>query len=45
MAPTTNRGITYQTDEKHLTKLVEYIIGDVNIALYCSNNFFLFSII
>ena len=27
MAPINKRGMTYQTDKKHLTKLLEYFVG------------------
>jgi hypothetical protein len=29
MAPNSNRGVTYQTDEKHLTNSVKYFVGVV----------------
>ena len=32
MTPNNNRGVTYQTDEKHLTHLREYFVGDVKLA-------------
>ncbi len=32
MAPTNNRGMTYQTNKKHLTNLTEYFVGGFNIA-------------
>ncbi len=28
MAPTNNRGITYETDEKHLCKTIGYLVGE-----------------
>jgi hypothetical protein len=27
LAPNNNRGMTYQTEEKHLTNLLEYFVG------------------
>ncbi len=30
--PNNNRGVTHQTDEKHLNKMSEYFVGVVNIA-------------
>ncbi len=32
MAPTNNKGMTYQTDGKHLSKMIGYLSGGVNIA-------------
>jgi len=32
MTPNNNRGVTYQTDEKHLTNLREYFVGVVKLA-------------
>ena len=32
LAPNNNRGVTHQTDEKLLNKLVKYFVGVVNIA-------------
>jgi len=40
LAPNHNRGMTYQTDEKHLINLLEYFVGVVNIAFNCYNNCF-----
>jgi hypothetical protein len=37
MAPNNNRGMTYQNDEKHLTNLIEYFVGGVNVAFNCLN--------
>ena len=34
-APNNNRGMTYQTDEKHLTIFPEYFGGVVKLAHYC----------
>jgi hypothetical protein len=38
LAPNTNKGMTYQTDEKHLTNLTNYFVGAVKLASYCLNN-------
>ena len=35
-----NRGMTYQTDEMHLTSLTEYFVGGVSIAFNRLNNCF-----
>ena len=35
--PNNNRGVTYQTDEKHLINLREYLVGVVKLACYASN--------
>jgi hypothetical protein len=40
VAPNNNKGMTYQTDEKHLTNLLEYFVGVVKLA-YCSLNTYL----
>jgi len=37
LAPNNNRGMTYQTDEKHLTNLREYLVGVVKLACYPRN--------
>ena len=34
LAPNNNRGMTYQTDEKYSTNLLEYFVGAVIIACY-----------
>ena len=34
LAPNNNRGMTYQTDEKHLTHLREYFVGVVKLACF-----------
>jgi hypothetical protein len=34
-APNINRGMTYQTDEKNITYLMEYFVGMVKLAIYC----------
>jgi hypothetical protein len=34
LALNNNRGMTYQTDEKHLTNLRVYFVGVVNMAIY-----------
>ncbi len=41
LAPKNNRGMTYQTNEKHLTIFPEYFVGAVKLAIYCYNNRFL----
>jgi hypothetical protein len=40
LAQNNNRGMAYQTDEKHLTNLLEYFVGAVKLA-YCSLNTYL----
>jgi hypothetical protein len=37
LAPNTNnnRGMTYQTDEKHLTIFPEHFVGVVKLAFFC----------
>jgi len=37
LTPNNNRGVTYQTDEKHLTNLWEYFVGVVKLACYALN--------
>ncbi len=37
LAPNNNRGVTYQTDEKHLANLREYFVGVVLLACYALN--------
>ena len=37
LTPNNNRGVTYQTDEKHLTILREYFVGVVKLACYALN--------
>jgi len=44
LAPTYNRGMTYHTDEKHLTIFPEYFVGVVKLAIYCYTNCFLFRV-
>jgi len=39
--PNNNRGVTHQTDEKHLYIMSEYFVGVVNIAFNRYNNRFL----
>jgi len=41
MAHNNNRGMTYQTNEKHLTNLREHFVGAIIIACYCYNSCFL----
>ena len=43
LAPNNNRGVRYQTDEKHLNKMSEYFNGVIsNIVFNRYNNRFLF---
>jgi hypothetical protein len=39
--PNNNRGVTYQTDEKHLNNMAVYFVGVVNIVFNRYNNRFL----
>jgi len=39
--PNNNRGMTYQSDEKHLTNLREYLVGVVKLAINHYSNCFL----
>jgi hypothetical protein len=39
LAPNKKRGMTYQTDEKHITNLQEYCVGAVKLASYSLNTF------
>jgi hypothetical protein len=32
LAPNNNRGVTYQTDEKHQKNMSEYVVGVVNVV-------------
>ena len=43
--PNNNRGVTHQTDEKHLNNMSEYFVGVVEIAFNCYNNRFVLRII
>ncbi len=43
--PNNNRGVTHQTDDKHLNNMSEYFVGVVNIAFNCYNNCFVLRII
>ena len=45
LAPNNNRGMTYQTDEKHLTIIPEYFVGVVKPAINRYNNRFLLRVI
>ena len=45
IAPNNTSGMTYQTDEKHLSSLVEFFVRGVSIALNCLNNCFLLRVI
>ncbi len=38
LTPNNNRGVTYQTDEKHLTNLREYFVGVVLLVCYSINS-------
>ena len=44
LAPNNNRGMTYQTDEKHLTNLRKYFVGVVKLAWYSLNTRLLLSV-
>ena len=44
LAPKNNRGITYQTNEQHLTNVREYFVGVVKLVIYCYNNHFLIAV-
>jgi hypothetical protein len=35
ISPNNNRGMTYQTDEKHLTSMREYFVGGASIVFNC----------
>jgi len=37
LTPNNNRGVTYQTDEKHLTNLREYFVGVVKLTCSALN--------
>ena len=41
MAPNNNRGMTYQTDEKHFTIFPEYFFWVFKLSFNCYNNCFL----
>ena len=43
--PNNNRGVTHQTDEKHLNNMSEYFVGVVYIAFNPYNNRFVLCII
>jgi len=43
--PNNNRGVTHQTDEKHLNNMSEYFVGVVNLVFNCYNNCFVLRII
>ena len=45
ICPINNRGVTHQTDEKHLNNMSEYFVGVVNVAFYLYNNRFVLHII
>jgi hypothetical protein len=45
MDPNNNNGITYQTDEKHLTNSTEYFVGAIKLAWYRLNTCFLLHVI
>ena len=38
--PKNNRGVTHQTDEKHIYNMSKYFVGVVNKAFNCYNNRF-----
>jgi hypothetical protein len=35
LAPNNNRGMTYQTDQRHLNNLLENFVGVIKISIYC----------
>ena len=35
LASNNNKGMTYQTNEKHLTIFPEYYVGVVKLPIYC----------
>jgi len=35
LARSNNRGMTYQTEEKNLTYLLEYFVGVIKLEMYC----------
>ena len=37
LAPNNNRGMAYQTDEKHLNIFLEYFVGVIKLACYALN--------
>ena len=43
--PNNNRGVTHQTDEKHLNNMSEYFVGVVNLVFNRYNNRFLWRVI
>ncbi len=45
LTPNNNRGVTYQTDEKHLTNLKEYFVGVVKLAWHALNTRLLLRVI
>jgi hypothetical protein len=45
LAPNNNRGVKYQTDEKHLNNMSEYFVGVVNVVFNRYNNRFLLCVI
>jgi hypothetical protein len=45
IAPNNNRGMTYQTDETHLSSMIQYFVGELSIAFNCLNNCFLLRVV
>jgi hypothetical protein len=43
--PNNNRGVTHQTNEKHLNNMSKYFVGVVNVVFNCCNNCFVLRII
>jgi hypothetical protein len=41
LAPNNNRGMTFSTDGKPLTNLLEYFVGAVELACYSLNTYLL----
>jgi len=45
LAPSNDRGMTYQTDENNMSKKIRYLVGVVNIEFYCLNTHLLLHVI
>ncbi len=43
--PNNNKGMTYWTDGKYLSKTIGYLVGEVQLACYSLNNHALLGII
>jgi hypothetical protein len=44
LAPNNSRGMTYQTDENHITIFSEYFVGLVKLEIYCYTTRFLWCV-